>query len=179
MVFVFGVDFLMQFCKVVVFDFEMGVVVWMGCVVYFDGMVVDLEVWWIVLWVVIDEVGGFDDIVVWLIGGQQYGMVVLDFFGVVICDVLLWNDICLVGVVFVLVDVFGVQELVDCIGVVFVVFFMILKVWWLCDVEFDNVVCVVVIVLLYDWFIWWLCGFGLDGVEGVICGLVLDEFVID
>ena len=112
-----GVDSSTQSCKVVVCDAETGAVVRTGRASHPDGTEVDPRHWWAAWQEAVGD-GLLDGVSAMAVGGQQHGMVLLDEYGEVVRDALLWNDIRSAQAAADLVAELGAQAWADATGLV-------------------------------------------------------------
>lgn len=91
-VLVAGVDTSTQSVKVRVTDAATGAMVRFGQAKHPDGTSVNPQAWWDAFLDAASQAGGLDDVAALAVGGQQHGMVLLDKYGRVLRDALLWND---------------------------------------------------------------------------------------
>lgn len=90
---------------------------------------------------------------------QQYGLFLFDVEGWVLCLVKFWCDIESVVENCELLEVFGgLVGLLECLGLVFVLGYMLFKLFWSRCCFFELFVCVVYIFLFYDYFNYWFIG---------------------
>lgn len=146
-----GVDSSTQSTKVVVCDAATGEVVRQGRGTHPDATAVDPQRWWEALEQATSE-GLLDDVEAIAVGGQQHGMVVMDDYGQVLRDALLWNDTRSAPQVRDLIDEFGGPGAwVDAVGVVPGTSMTVTKLRWLADNEPDIAAQVTDVVLPHDW----------------------------
>ena len=153
-----GVDSSTQSCKVVVVDAASGAVVRSGRATHPAGTEVDPEAWWAALQAAIAGAGGLDDVAAISVGGQQHGMVVLDYGGRVIRPALLWNDNRSAQAAGDLVA--EVPDIVQRTGSRPVASFTSTKLRWLREAEPQSAADVAAVALPHDWLTWRLRGFG-------------------
>lgn len=160
-----GVDSSTQSCKIVVRDADSGRLRRHGAVAHPPGTEVDPEHWWSALRLVIEQVGGLDDVAALSISGQQHGMVCLDAQGRVIRPALLWNDTRSAAAAEELIlelgegdrDV-GARRWAEAVGTVPVASLTITKLRWLADHEPEHANRIAAVALPHDWLTWRLRG---------------------
>lgn len=105
----------------------------------------------------------------------MYGVVVLDVSGVVLCFVILWNDICSYVEV---VELDVMFDLCCILGNIVFLGFIVLKLVWMVWYEFDLFSCVVMVLLFKDYLCLWLIGecvsemldvLGISWLDVVVC----------
>lgn len=126
-----GIDSSTQSCKVLVLDTETGEVVRQASAKHPEGTSVHPESWWSALVQAIASIGGLHDVSALSVGGQQHGMVLLDGYGNVVTDALLWNDTRSAEQAAQLVHSYGAKWWADEIGSVPVASFTITKLAWI------------------------------------------------
>ncbi|AOZ72412.1 xylulokinase [Boudabousia tangfeifanii] len=162
---VVGVDSSTQSCKVLVVDAENGTIIRSANATHPKGTEVDPAEWLKALEKSLEAVGGIDDCHALAIGGQQHGMVCLDYSGQVIRPALLWNDTRSAQAANDLVnelgagdDQAGADAFVQATGSIPVPSFTITKLRWLADNEPENAKKIAAICLPHDWLTWQLQG---------------------
>lgn len=91
-VLVAGIDTSTQSTKVRITNAKTGAMVRFGQAKHPNGTSVHPDFWWEAFEQAAEQAGGLKDVQAIAVGGQQHGMVLLDRFGNVLRDALLWND---------------------------------------------------------------------------------------
>lgn len=173
-VLVAGIDTSTQSCKVRVTDACTGETVRFGSAKHPDGTSVDPEAWWNAFKEAAQKAGGLDDVAALAVGGQQHGMVLLDSYGRVIREALLWNDMRSAPQAEELIKELGSSETNDeeelrktgtaawvkAVGTSLISSITITKVRWVAENEPENATKIAAICLPHDWLSWRIAGYG-------------------
>lgn len=87
-----GIDTSTQSTKVRISDAQTGEMVRFGQAKHPEGTSVHPDAWWQAFLQAAQQAGGLNDVAALSVGGQQHGMILLDKYGNVLTDALLWND---------------------------------------------------------------------------------------
>jgi xylulokinase len=150
-----GVDSSTQSVKVVLRDAESGELIASTSRPHPDGTEVNPLEWKKALDSALDELGKYEISAI-SIGGQQHGMVAIDYDGAVIRDALLWNDTRSDKAAQQLNS--EIPDIHERTGSQLVASFTASKVRWLADNEKSNAERVAAIALPHDWLSWQLSG---------------------
>lgn len=172
-----GIDSSTQSCKVVVLDTETGAVVRQGSAKHPEGTSVHPEFWWTALQEAIAAAGGLHDVGALSVGGQQHGMVLLDAYGNVVADALLWNDTRSATQATQLVNDYGAKWWAEEIGSVPVASFTITKLAWIKEHNSDAYERAHAVCLPHDYLTFRLQGGSklLEQLLGLEMALVTDR----
>jgi xylulokinase len=159
------VDTSTQSCKVVIRDAASGELGRSGRAAHPDGTEVDPSAWWQAFLEAADAAGGLADVEAVAVGGQQHGLVALDYQGQVIRPALLWNDTRSAEAAEQLVRELGkgdrargAKAWAKAIGSVPVASLTVAKLRWLEDHEPDHSARMAAVALPHDWLTWRLAG---------------------
>lgn len=180
-----GIDTSTQSCKVRVTDAATGAQVRFGSAHHPDGTSIHPDRWWEAFQQAAAEAGGLDDVAALSVGGQQHGMVLLDQYGAVIRDALLWNDTRSAPQAEALIHHLGTAPLaadgseddfpadakdnvtrrgqirwVRAVGSSLVASLTITKVAWVAQHEPEYAARIAAICLPHDWLAWRIAGHG-------------------
>ncbi len=184
-VLVAGVDTSTQSVKVRITDAKTGAMVRFGQAKHPDGTSVNPNAWWDAFLEAAQQAGGLDDVAALSVGGQQHGMVLLDRYGHVLRDALLWNDTRSASNAEALIAALGdddtysphrngvtddglsddpvmrgKQRWVRAVGSSPVASLTITKVAWVAENEPDTASKIAAICLPHDWLSWRIVGHG-------------------
>jgi xylulokinase len=161
MTLVAGVDTSTQACKVVVRDAATGALVRAGRAPHPPGTEVPPRAWEEAFSAAAAAAGGLADVAALSVGGQQHGMVCLDYGGEVVRDALLWNDVRSAGAAADLItelgdgdETAGRRAWADAVGLVPVASFTASKLRWLADAEPAHADRTAAVCLPHDWLTW-------------------------
>ena len=176
-----GIDTSTQSCKVRITDAQTGQTVRFGSAKHPDGTSINPDFWWQAFQEAAEQAGGLDDVVSLGVGGQQHGMVLLDEYGAVIRDALLWNDTRSAPNADALIEALGKEPLatdgseddldsdimqrgrqrwVRAVGSSLVASLTITKVAWVAQHEPEQAQRIAAICLPHDWLSWRIAGHG-------------------
>ncbi len=156
-VLVAGIDSSTQSTKVVLVRAADGSLVGEASAPHPAGTAVDPQHWWKAL----RQAGSglLDRASAVAVGGQQHGMVALDTDGVVVRDVLLWNDLRSAPQIAEVVEhLGGPQQCARTIGSVPAASFTVTKLRWMAENEPENAARTAAVLLPHDWLTWMLAG---------------------